>query len=85
MSQSEFERLSGLKKGKQLGSGIHGKVYAIKNKPRLVVKQQSRKYFRREVPFSILLSRKSVIPKLRGVYQGKKKWIYCTRTITMVN
>ena len=72
MAKSEFEKLSGLKKGKKIGSGVYGGVYEIVGKPKLVVKQQKVVYFRREVPLSIIMSRKKIIPKVHNVFQGNK-------------
>ena len=72
MTKSEFEQLSGLKKGKKIGTGAYGRVYEIVNKPKLVVKEQKLISFKREYPFFILLSRKKISPKLHDVFQGKK-------------
>ena len=72
MPIDEFQKLTGLKKDKKIGSGVYGKVYTIKDKPNLVVKVQPRKYFRREAPLMVHLSRKGVTPKLKGLYQGSK-------------
>ena len=72
MAISEFEKLSGLKKGKIIGSGVYGKVYEIKGKPGLVVKQQPRKYFRREAPMIIKFSRYNITPRIRDLIQGKR-------------
>ena len=73
MAISEFKKLSGLQKGKKVGSGVYGKVYEIKGKPGLVVKQQPRKYFRQEAPMIMKFSRYNLTPRIRGLIQGKRQ------------
>ena len=73
MTKREFEKLSGLKINKKIGSGVYGRVYSIKGNPKLVVKVQKLWDYLRESPASIYLSNKNVIPKVRGLYKGKKE------------
>ena len=73
MLKREFEKLSGYKKSKKIGSGVAGTVYAIKGNPKLIVKEQPINLFKRELPPAIYLSKINVLPKIRGVYQSKRK------------
>ena len=73
MLKSEFEKISGYQKGKKIGSGVAGAVYEIKGNPKLAVKEQPIRLFKRELPPAIYLSNKNVIPKIHGIYQGKRK------------
>ena len=73
MLKNEFEKLSGYQKGKKIGSGVAGVVYTIKGNPKLAVKEQSINLFKRELPPAIYLSKINVSPKIRGIYQGKRK------------
>ena len=68
----EFEKLSGLKFNKLIGSGVYGKVYSIKEDPKLVVKVQGLWDHLQELPTSVYLSNKNVIPKVRNIYKGNK-------------
>jgi len=72
MPIDEFEKLSGLKKGRKLGTGVRGTVYSIRDNPKLVVKQQPLRHHHREVPIALYLSKKRVIPKVYDVYDGRR-------------
>ena len=72
MITDEFELLSGLKKGRLVGSGVYGDVYEIKGKSGIVVKEQKVPHHNKELSFLKMFSRKNISPKLYGAYRGKE-------------